>query len=115
MKPQRELIKNFHKVARAAGADFHALRERVKNGEAEFFKLGRCHFVTCEEVSASGRELVVLCAEGKGVKQSASVLYDLARKGRFDSIRFHTKHKGISRLISHLPFKPVETVYKLEF
>lgn len=114
MKPQRLSLNHFSRVAKAAGDDAPALKARVKSGGAEFFKLGRCYFVTFEEHSDKGRELVVACCEGQGAKEATTVLYQLAKAKNYRSIRFHTKRKGLGRLVSHLNFKPVETVYKVE-
>ena len=101
-------------IEKAAGEEYADTVEMVKSGKAEFFMLGRCYFVTWADHRKQGKELVVGCAEGKGIKAATRELYRLAKLKGFHSVRFHTSRKGLSRLLSEMPFREVETIYRME-
>lgn len=64
----------------------------------------------------SGRTLVIACLNGSGLKEVAEYIHARAVRARLTEIRFHTTHKGLSRLVRQAGFdtEPVESVFRVK-
>lgn len=89
---------------------YEEIVEDVTQGNSEFFSIGRCYFVTF----AQGSELVIQCAEGRGLAQSALILKELATKAGYKTVRIHVFNQGIRRILHKLLFEQAETIYRLK-
>lgn len=89
-------------------ADF--IKNQIISGAAELFKVNSAFFVTRIEE----KELVIVALAGRDLTSAAKIIFEAAKSIGCQSIRFHTKRKGLARLLSDLKPKYVETVYKIE-
>lgn len=92
----------------SADADF--IKAQIKSGEAELFRVGRAFFVTRLE----GDELVIVSLAGENLAVASNIIFDAAQKVGCKSIRFHTKRKGLARMLKQFKPKYVETIYRIE-
>ena len=77
-------------------------------------KLWRCFSDTWLVTRAEGSELVVVCLQGKHGAEVIRLIYTIAKKQNFKTVRFHTSRKGLHRLVARcIPRKVdyIETVY----
>lgn len=81
-------------VRRSVGNDAALLRSQIQRKKAEFFSLDNCHFVTRSEITTRGKELVICCAEGKGLKGPVRALIANAKKLGFEFLRYHPKSRA---------------------
>jgi len=89
------------------------LREQVENGIAELWLIeDHSWMITRTEYFPSRKpELVVCCYKGQDLNTVTKVILDTAIKNGFGSIRYHTRHKGLNRLVQDLGFEFMETIY----
>lgn len=101
--------------------DLKLLKAQVNSGIAQLWEMysdnGKSWMISRVEVNNGQRELVICCYEGCDLKRIAPIIYASAERQGFDSIRFHTRRKGLNRLIVELGFtvdekRPNETVYR---
>lgn len=107
-------VTDFFKVRRAARDGAKYILSQILAGRFEFFRIGQCYFVTTAEHYDDGKQLVVVCCEGKGLSKAAKVLRTAAKNNGFSSVRIHAFSKGIVKILRAHDFKEQETVYKLE-
>lgn len=91
MRCQQRSANELFLVKKSVGNDAAILRHQIKKRIAEFFSLDRCHYVTRAEITTRGKELVICCAEGKGLKDTVRALIANAAKLGFDYVRYHPK------------------------
>lgn len=107
------------KLKKACGDDFVTIRNQVQDGISHFYKFESedtdLLIITRGEETPSGKELVIVCAAGEGMKEAGQVLIDNARRLGFDSIRYHASSEATHRLYSGYGFGGVEVerVYKV--
>lgn len=89
-------------------ADF--IKNQIISGAAELFKVNSAFFVTRIE----DNELVIIALAGKDLATAAKLIFSAAKSIGCQSIRFHTKRKGLARLLSAFSPQYVETIYKIE-
>lgn len=108
------------KLARACGDDLEAIKAEVMSGICHIYSIesdsANLLVVTRGEESPAGREFVIVCAAGRGMKDAGQFLIDNARRLGFDSIRYHAKSPAVHRLYSGFGFGGVEVerVYKVD-
>lgn len=106
------------KLAKACGADLKTIRNQVQDGVSHLYKFASKDadllVVTRGEETPSGKELVIVCVAGQGMKDAGQLLIDNARRLGFDSIRYHAS-AATHRLYSGYGFGGVEVerVYKV--
>lgn len=111
LKKEISLTANIAKVLNPAfGDDAELIINQIKSGVAELFSVGNAFFVTRLEDD----ELVIVALAGENLPSAATEIFNAAQKVGCQSIRFHTKRKGLARMLKG--FKPnyVETVYRVE-
>jgi hypothetical protein len=91
-------------IKRASRGALFDVQQEVETNEAEFFSLGPCHFVVRSEQTIRGKELVIICMEGKDMFPAMKTLIKNAINQGFDCIRYHpaTKKSGkaLARIMS---------------
>lgn len=88
-----------------------ALKKKV---EAWEINDGAAYMITRIEVSGDTCEFVVCCFAGHGLLAAAPYIIDMARECRAQSIRFHTRRRGIGRMMSAFGFAEREKIFALE-
>jgi hypothetical protein len=103
-------------LTHSVGADLPLLKAQVNAGTAQLWEInthkGKSWMISRLEITGDQKELVVCCFEGCDLTRISSLIYQSAQQQGIDSIRFHTKRKGLNRLIEHLGFTPYEVVYR---
>ncbi len=89
------------------------LREQVEQGIAELWHVGGHSWMITRTEHLPGRkpELVVCCYKGQDLNTVTQLIMDAATKQGFGSIRYHTRRKGLNRLVADLGFEYMETIY----
>jgi len=106
------------KLLKACGDDFASIRNQVQDGLAHLYLIEgentHVWVVTRGEELPEGKELVIVCAAGYGMKDVGQLLIDNAKRLGFDSIRYHGS-EATHRLYSGYGFGGVEVerVYKV--
>ena len=95
------------------GNDGDILENQVRTGIAELWCInGTSWMITRVETLPKRKpELVVCCFKGRDLKPISDAIVQAAKTQGLGSIRFHTQRKGLHRLLRHLNFEFVETVY----
>lgn len=106
-------IESMHLVAKAAGADLLSIQQDVASGAAELVLLDKCAFVFRVEDTAEGREMVVVCAQGKGLASHCQKLLKAATRIGAKSIRFHTANHKLGAAMRRWGAQEVQRVYKV--
>jgi len=101
-------------IATAAGPDLPEILAEVEQGQAEAWRIdgGKAYMVTRIESGTQGHELVVVCFEGRSLRQYAEHIIDKARAAGCGSIRYHTDRPGMGRMLERFGFEVAETVYR---
>jgi hypothetical protein len=68
----------------------------VKTGAASCWRIGNTAMISRRE----GAELVVMCLAGSDLRESAPVIKAAAARAGCQSIRMHTKRKGLVKLLA---------------
>lgn len=106
------------KLMKACGDSFKTIRNEVQDGICHLYRLEgqetEVLIVTRGEETPDGKELVIVCAAGHGMKEAGQLLIDNARSLGFDCIRYHGS-EATHRLYSGYGFggHEVERVYKV--
>ncbi len=89
------------------------LAEQVKRGVAELWLIDGDSWMITRVEHFPGRkpELVVCCYKGRNVKEVSRLILKSAIKQGMGSVRYHTKRKGLNRLVQELGFEYMETIY----
>jgi len=85
-------------LSRVLNDDAKAIEREVKTGIAEAWRIDRCYFVTRVEE----KELVIVVAQGRDFTEGIKRFLNIARDGDLKSIRFHTKRKGLQKLVNKI-------------
>jgi hypothetical protein len=103
-------IENAAQTAR----DFSYIKSAVEAGRMEFFKFGRCYFVTALELPQ--RELVIVCAGGQDLRGALDAIRNQAIDKQYKTARIHCFSHAMTRLIKKDSYnwQQAETVYRLE-
>lgn len=107
-------------IAQAAGADLPLIRDQVKAGEADLYRLESDQtdllVVARGESTVTGKELVIVCVQGRGMKDAGPALIEAAKQQEFESIRYHCENPAVQRLYQRYGFAgyEAERVYKIE-
>lgn len=98
-------------IGTAAGDDLTGILDEIRQGIAEAWRVdeGAAWLVTRIE----GRELVVVCFEGRDLLRLTRDLFTVARQQGLETIRAHAKHRGIFRMFRMLGAQEAERVYRL--
>jgi hypothetical protein len=95
-------------LAPAFLADADVIKNQLSSGVAELFKVHSAFFVTRLE----NTELVIVALAGENLALAAQVIFDSAKAVGCQSIRIHTKRKGLARMLKKFKPEHVETVYR---
>ena len=89
------------------------LREQVESGAAELWRVeDHSWMITRTEYFPNRRpELVVCCYKGEDLNRVTQAILENALKQGFGSIRYHTRRKGLNRLVQDLGFEFMESIY----
>ncbi len=95
--------------------DAELLKQQVNSGIAELWCIDNESWMITRVEDLPGRkpELVVCCYKGKDLNQVGDLILAQSKKQDFGSIRFHTKRKGLNRLLSKFNFQFLESIYLL--
>ncbi|WP_286269528.1 hypothetical protein [Thalassotalea hakodatensis] len=93
--------------------DVEAIRKSLEAKKAEAFLIGDCCFITRFEHYENEKELIVMCAEGKGLVKAGRTLKKLAKQHNCTSARMHTHRKGMERLAAEFGWVQLEVVYTM--
>ena len=107
------MINPWEVLKPALREDEAIIREQVASGEAELSSWGNEFLtITRTEKTSRGTEMVLVAAAGKNAVKHCIEIEKAARRAGFDSIRYHTQHKGLNRLVKCLDFSLMEKVYQ---
>lgn len=99
-------------LAPALGDALPMVEAEVKAGDCELWRYPDDSFtVTRLEVTAVGRELVLVAGAGRCYKEKVAGWVRLA-KAKGWTVRVHSNRIGVGRWLKGLGFQPVETVYR---
>ena len=103
--------KGLDKTFRGAKELFRA---QIKNKTAQLWQIEHDSWMITrvEKEGNEKPELVVCCFQGKNLRQVTQKIVSSAKAQGFGSIRYHTQHKGLNRLLKGYEFEPLETVYR---
>lgn len=103
-------------IARAAGDDLPGILEEIRQGIAEGWRVngGEAWMVTRIEHTPHGRELVVVCFEGRNLAGITPQIIERARVAGMASVRAHTNRPGCARIYERSGAVEVERVYRVE-
>lgn len=89
------------------------LREQVDTGVAQLWHIGDHSWMITRVERFPDRkpELVVCCYKGRDLNTVTQIIMASAINQGFGSIRYHTRRKGLNRLVSNLGFEYMETIY----
>ncbi len=90
--------------------DAELITSQIKSGAVDLLSVGNAFFVTRLE----DKELVIVALAGENLAVAASEIFNAAQKVGCQSIRFHTKRKGLARMLKAFQPNYVETVYRIE-
>jgi len=94
--------------------DTELLRQQVDSGTAELWRVNDHSWMITRVEPVPGRkpELVVCCYKGRDLNTVTQHIMQAAIKNGFGSIRYHTRRKGLNRLVQDLGFEFMETIYQ---
>ncbi len=94
--------------------DMELLRDQVEQGTAELWRVDNHSWMITRIEPIPGRkpEMVVCCYKGRDLNKVTQHLMQAALRQGFGSIRYHTRRKGLNRLVSDLGFEFMETIYQ---
>lgn len=97
-------------IQQSAAEDLPVILTEIEQGECEAWRVdqGKAYMVTRIEHP----ELVVVCLEGRGLRQIAPDIIARARRLGLRSIRFHTSRPGMGRVMQAFGFTEAERVYR---
>jgi len=99
--------------AQSVRYDLAEIRDLLNAKQAEAFLIGDCCFITRFEQHENEKELIVMCAEGKGLLTAGRILQKLAKQHHCTSARMHTHRKGMQRLAAEFCWQQREVVYTM--
>lgn len=99
-------------IKRAAGSDFVSIAKDIADGRAELLQLGDVALVMRVEDYPEGREVVIVCAEGKGLAQHMQRLIDAAARIGAKSVRFHTSDPRLGQAARRWGYKEAQRIYR---
>jgi len=88
------------------------IEQDLNNQQAQAFMIGECCFIVRTESIGEHKELVIMCAEGKGAIEAINTLTHVAKLNGCTSARFHTKRPILQRLAKRLGWLQHEVVFK---
>ena len=90
-------------MEKSLNGDGDILKYQVLSGIARLWKVGGGDslMITRGEIVAGERVFVVCCYEGKNITKAAPEIINLATSYNYGAIRYHTKHKGLVRLVAN--------------
>ena len=100
--------------ARSLGDDLEVIRLELINKTAEAFLIEQCCFITRFETVGDHKELVVMCAEGKGLNDAGEVLRSMAKSHGCTTARMHTQRPALQKLASQFGWVQHEIIFKME-
>lgn len=102
-------------VGKACGNDAADIAADVESGNAEAWRIddGEAYMVNRIERTATGKELVVMVLQGRGLRRIAPQIIEAARSVGCVTIRFHTTRPGMARMLKPFGFEEAERVYRV--
>jgi len=99
--------------ARSLRSDIDVIRKMLNEKRAEAFLIGQCCFITRFETTNNNKELVVMCAQGKGLNSSGDILRAIAKKHGCTTARMHTNRPALQRLAAQFGWVQHEIIFKI--
>ncbi|GAA5133128.1 hypothetical protein [Thalassotalea piscium] len=99
---------------RSLGSDKSEIETMLNKKLAEAFSIAECAFITRFDQLSTHKELVVMCAEGKGLNKSSRMLKRLAKLHGCKTARMHTKRPALQRLMREFGWVQSEIIFKME-
>jgi hypothetical protein len=93
---------DIHLISKAARGDSLPIQREISLGEVEFFSLGLCHFVTRTEHTIRGKELVIVCAQGRNLVAPLQFIINRATSQNYQSIRYHPATKASGKALARM-------------
>ena len=93
--------------------DWLRLADDIREGYAELFEIDGGDSVAVTRFEVDIDELVVCAYVGREVMEFAEMICKIARKNGAKTLRYHTRRKGMARLLSELGAIETETVYQV--
>jgi len=89
------------------------LREQVEQGITQLWRIENHSWMITRTEHFPNRkpELVVCCYKGQDLNNVTQEIMKSAINNGFGSIRYHTKRKGLNRLVQDLGFEFMECIY----
>lgn len=89
------------------------LIEQIESGTAQLWEIdGHSWMITrVEHWPNQPPELVICCYQGSDLNSVGEKIVASAKAQGFGSLRYHTRHKGLNRLLKAFEFEFLETVY----
>ena len=105
-----EAEKGLHETLRDCG---ELLRQQVESGVAELWEIDDHSWMITrvEHWPHQKPELVICCYQGRDLHTVGKAIVASAKAQGFGSIRYHTRHKGLNRLLKDFQFDYLETIY----
>ena len=100
--------------ARSLGDDLDVIKSMLTEKKAEAFLIDKCCFITRFETVGDHKELVVMCAEGKGLNAAGDVLRVMAKNHGCTTARMHTQRPALQKLASQFGWVQHEIIFKME-
>lgn len=94
-------------LSRAMGDDSELIANEVKAGIAECWRI-KNHGLMVTRLELDNNALVLVAGEGRGMVQILEAMPALAKANGVDLVRFHSKRKGMARLIKRLNYDVAE-------
>ncbi len=104
----------FSLLKNSLRGDGRILKTQCENGRAQAIHISDGEGIDLwsimrREQKDGYAELVICCIEGKGLRKAAPVIEKWAADNGHETIRFHTQHKGLHKLLNN--FEVQEVVY----
>jgi len=93
--------------------DWLRLADDIREGYAELFEIDGGDSVAVTRLEADIDELVLCAYVGSNALEFAQMMCKIAKKNGAKTLRYHTRRKGMARLLADLGALQIETVYQV--
>ena len=87
------------------------LADDIREGYAELFEIDGGDSVAVTRLETDIEELVVCAYQGRNAMEFARMICEIAKRNGAKTLRYHTRRKGMARLLADLGALETETVY----
>ncbi len=93
------------------GNEWPRIADDLRCGRSELFSINGGESLAITRYETDLKELVLCAYQGKAVLDFARVMVEVAKKNGALSIRYHTRRKGMARLLAEFGAVETETIY----